>query len=150
MNLSKSGIFNCFIFPNDVNLISYFNDEDILKISCKKISFLSEIYNIRKNLSDDYGIKNIRSMEILDGNNIFIATQDYDNLSIPEISTNDKQVISAFKTYLFPLAVSTFVSIHKDLEHAKLHNQKDTSKIRQKRKLHDIIQSIVFKDNAKS
>ena len=149
MNLSKSGIFNCFIFPDDVNMIQYFSDDNIFEIVCKKVSFSSEIYNVRRKLTNDYGINIIRSMEILDKNDIFIVTSDYDNISQPEINTDNKQVINAFKMYLYPLATSTLQYLNTELFEVKLHNQKETSKIRQKRKLCDIIQSIVFKDTAK-
>ena len=142
-------VFDCFVFPNDVNEIRCFIDSEVVTLSCKKLSFASQVYNIKKDLKSLYGISSISSMSILDKNRIFIASSDYGYIEAPEISTNNKEVINAFKTFIFPLATSTLIEINDELYAAKIHNVKDNLKIRRKRALRDIIQEIVFRDTAK-
>jgi len=150
-NMKKSTeVFDCFIFPSNIDRIECFVNSEVLKLSCKKISLTSEIYNIRNDLNEKFGISSISSITVLDKHNLFIASSDYDKINSPEINTKDKNVINAFKTYLFPLAASTLTTLNDELYQIKIHNIKENRKIQRKRALRDRLQNILFKDNTKS
>lgn len=111
----------------------------------KKITIDTEAYNLRIKLKELYNIDTV-SMQILDKNKIFVATSNYKDIrDIPDMKTNNKEVINALKMYVFPLATSTMLNINAELSHLA-HNgktHKESAKVRNKRKLSERLQEIL-------
>ncbi len=145
MKVNNSVNYECFVFPNNVEQVECFVGETEAKATCKKITIDTEAYNLRIKLKELYNIDTV-SMQILDKNKIFVATSNYKDIrDIPDMKTNNKEVINALKMYVFPLATSTMLNINAELSHLA-HNgktHKESAKVRNKRKLSERLQEIL-------